>query len=192
MKWCDLILLISIHNFWWLQKMDVTNILWLDLFRIGAKQVQRLTYAEIAVGRTKRLHRPSDNHWVTSDAWRTHSRTSEDDKPSPLTSLTSIGRTTPEYRTSDRRCDTSNAKHWRHLTSERIEEEFPSFTSYLRTHILEVPDVLNISRKLLELTACVRTQKTSLPDVRHHQRLVDSSAAFYPLTAFIGVLFGLL
>ena len=35
-------------------------------------------------------------------------------------------------------------------------------------------------------------QKIGLPDVRHYQRLVDSSTAFYPLEALIEKFFGLI
>ena len=121
-----------------------------------------------------------------------HPRTSEDIESFPLNSLTSIGCTSSEHRTSDKRCDTSDAKAWRHRTSEEDWRRVLSFTSYLRTHPLKVPYVRNNSRKFLELTAYVRTQEVGLPDVRHYQRLVDSSTAFYPLEALIEELFGLI
>ena len=52
------------------KQMDVTNVLSIDPFKNGAKQVQRLRTkdAEAAVGHTRKLERTSDNLCATSDA----------------------------------------------------------------------------------------------------------------------------
>ena len=118
-----------------------------------------------------------------------HPRTSENIESFPWTSLTSIGCTSSEHRTSDKCCDTSNTKPWRHRTSEKNWRRIFSFTSYLRMHTLKVPNVRNNSRKFLDLTAYIRTQEIGLPDVRHYQRLLDSSTTVYPLKALIEELF---
>ena len=51
------------------KQIDATNDLSIDLFRNGAKPVQRLSTkdAEAAVGRTRKLDRMPDNHCATLD-----------------------------------------------------------------------------------------------------------------------------
>ena len=79
------------------------------------------------------------------------------------------------------------SKHW---SIGRPKEMKKDLQVYFRTYTVEGPDVLRIARNHLELTVFVRTQKIRVPDVRHHQRLVDFSAAFYPLIALIEEFFG--
>ena len=190
-------LYISVHNFWWLQNNWMLLIFFEEIVSgFGTKtrsktwsqnRIKDWQIAEIAVGRTKGPYRTADNHWVTSDAWRTHTRTSEGNVSKHLWSLTSFGHTIPLYRTSDKRCCTSDAKHW---SIGRPKEMKKDLQVYFRTYTVEGPDVLRIARNHLEPTVFVRTQKIRVPDVRHYQRLVDLPAAFYPLTALIEEFFG--